>query len=588
MTQVKPGEVPFQSYVALVETFLGNRKAIVERIESLLNAQRKPPDYLQDRPLLMRLFEDCCFGLPALAPDQARLRGQLEQAHWDSGFRPRQVPGLFSDLINPAEMMIRGFFLWQQTRWPGRNGRLSYAQTLFNVYLIRCLQFLSMRLWDADANGVGDRLAQVQALLDVLWQGTPADQPVLVRDARWLIPMAQSPTTDELAAYFEVAERVAETLAEEDQIEIARAHVRMLGGHLTSQIRHYCINEGISIDDHSVVLRTRTSNALDFALLVQNLVILLEAYEAALETDDDATRRELAGAICQGISPDPELFLNRLEMLGPHSMIEHLFIGTDSKGQVVYTPMGRRHDRLLQGYVTLIGRLATPLAADCPQFRPINGTYSPYGAIFGTPTNLVEDMVLKSTQRDAETRFSLEDVFVDGDDSSERLAWISGWRKLPHIDAEVQEIYAYPQAFAADIHHRVGQELARSQSDEESQRVEETGRLFIISDSESQPDSATASIPALPPRYIAASDPAVVSAGAAVALDEKSLLHGRNEAYFLVSYASAGGWVAVKKDLLTEQLGEGRDVRIGSLPFDAAQALRLMCRELAAPGSAAD
>jgi hypothetical protein len=66
------------------------------------------------------------------------------------------------------------------------------------------------------------------------------------------------------------------------------------------------------------------------------------------------------------------------------------------------------------------------------------------------------------------------------------------------------------------------------------------------------------------------------------------LLHGRNEAYFLVSYASAGGWVAVKKDLLTEQLGEGRDVRIGSLPFDAAQALRLMCRELAAPGSAAD
>ena len=34
----------------------------------------------------------------------------------------------------------------------------------------------------------------------------------MVRDARWLIPLAQSLTTDELAPYFEVAQQIAETL----------------------------------------------------------------------------------------------------------------------------------------------------------------------------------------------------------------------------------------------------------------------------------------------------------------------------------------------------------------------------------------
>ena len=143
-------------------------------------------------------------------------------------------------------MMIRGFHFWQQTQWPGRNGRVHYAHTLFNLYVIRCLQFLSMRLWDEDRNGAGGRLAEIQGVLDELWRSSPADQPVIVRDARWLIPLAQSLITDELAPYFEVARQVAETLPEADRLEIQKAHVRMLGGHLTSQIRYYCTKDGVS------------------------------------------------------------------------------------------------------------------------------------------------------------------------------------------------------------------------------------------------------------------------------------------------------------------------------------------------------
>ena len=91
-----------------------------------------------------------------------------------------------------------------------------------------------MRVWDAGSSSAGDRLSQVQGVLDQLWRTTPADQPVLVRDARWLIPVAQSPATDELAAYFEVAEQIAETLSEDDRLEIHKAVVRMAGGHLRS------------------------------------------------------------------------------------------------------------------------------------------------------------------------------------------------------------------------------------------------------------------------------------------------------------------------------------------------------------------
>src|SRR5262249_47181091 len=186
---------------------------------------------------------------------------------------------------------------------------------------------------------------------------TPGDQPVLVRDARWLIPLAQSPTTDELSGYFEVAKQIAETLSEEDRIEIHIAGVRMAGGHLRSQLRHVSTRKGVSLNENSLVLSARKSNALDVALLIQGLAPLLAAFEDALDSSDDQRRLELAAAICQGISPDPELFVNRLDLLGPYSMIEHLFITTDRDGRVVYSPMGQRHVQLLREYETRIRRL---------------------------------------------------------------------------------------------------------------------------------------------------------------------------------------------------------------------------------------
>jgi hypothetical protein len=573
------GEVPFQGHIELLQFFLTHRDAIVERIQGVLNAQRKPIEYLRDGSLLSRHFEDCFFTLAGITHSHSRLRGQLEDAHWASGFRPREIPGLHNGLVDPAEMMVRGFHLWQQTRWPGRSGRVRYAHTLFNVYLIRCLALLSMRLWDAGPSSAGDRLSHVQGVLDQLWI-TPADQPVLVRDARWLIPMAQSPATDDLGAYFEVAARIAESLSEEDRIEIHTAGVRMASGHLRSQIRYHSMKKAVSLDDERLILSTRSSNALDFALLIQELVPLLEAYEHACLNEDGQKRLELAGAICQGVSPDPELFLNRVELLGAYSMIEHLFITTDRDGLAVYTPMGRRHVQLLQEYEARLGRVSKPLFADCPSFRPVAGAYSPYGVLYGFSSDLLEHMVFKTLQPDAVNRFGLEDVFVDGHANTGKLAWVSGWRKLPHLPREVEELFDYPQQFAEDMFDRIEQALRRRVSDGEPKAVAQTGRLFIVPEDRLRTDSKASLIPDLPVRYIESSDREIVAAHKAHSCDDAHLSSDRREGKCIVSYETPGGWVAITKTILTDVVGAGRDVKIVGLPSVAAGVLKLMCPNL--------
>jgi hypothetical protein len=584
----------FQESVELLGLFLAHRAEIVESIEAVLNAQRKPIQYLQDQSLLFRHFEDCFFARTKATASQTRLRGQLEEAHWAGGFRPRQVQDLHNDLIHPAEMMIRGFYCWQQTRWPGRSGRIHYAHTLFNLYVLRWLQFLSMRVFDEGPGdeGPGDegprsaggRLAEIQGVLDELWRSSPAGQPTIVRDARWLIPLAQSPITDELAPYFEAAQQVTETLPEADVLEIQKAHVRMLGGHLTSQIRYYCTKDGVSINDPSVIVRTRTSNALDFALLVQGLVGLLKAYGSALQSGDERMRLDMAGAICQGISADPELFLNRIGLLRAYSMIEHVFIALEvrekAREQAVYSPLGQRHVRLFDEYEALIDRLVLPLRDDFLRFRPVAGGCSPYGVLFGLPSHLIEHMALKALQHDAETRFSLEDVFEDGDTSAAKLAWVNGWRDLPHISREARRLYDYPQPFAEEVYDRIGRELRQRDSNAGAGYGSRTGRLYIVSGDAPETASTAEAIPELPARYFGSSDKQIVAAHKAEPYDRAQLLAGRREGHFLVSYETPGGWMALKKDLLTEVLGAGRDAKITGLPLAAAQVLRLMCGDL--------
>ena len=334
--------------------------------------------------------------------------------------------------------------------------------------------------------GAGARLSSLQRVLEELWKCSPPNQPRLVRDARWLIPLAQSPITDELAPYFEVARRVRESLPEADRVEIQKAHVRMQGAHLTSQVRHYSLRDGVPVDDLSVVMRTRSSNALDFALTVQGLVDVLHRYELALQSGDETLRLSMAGAVFQAISPDPELFLHRIPLLYAYCMIEDVLVAPDG-----YSELGEQHRRLHARYAESIARLIPKLRDDLPRFRPVEGAYSSYGMLYGTPSNLVDLMAVKAAQHDAESRFSLEDVFNDSGDGAAKLAWVNGWRTLPHVNPETQRAFHLPQDFAQTVYERLVREFHRAE-------VPPTGRLRIEPGSEFATD--------LPEKYFGSYD----------------------------------------------------------------------------------
>jgi hypothetical protein len=156
---------------------------------------------------------------------------------------------------------------------------------------------------------------------------------------------------------------------------------------------------------------------------------------------------------------------------------------------------------------------------------------------------------------------------------------VSGWRKLPHIQPEVAKMFEYPQKFAEDIFDRIEQALRRRASDGEANAAAQTGRLFILGDDQ-QADAKAALMPDLPVQYFRSSDMQIVAAHKADSCDQTQLLHSRNEGEFLLSYETPGGWVAITKDVLTEVLGAGRDVKIVGLPGVAAGVLGLMCPNL--------
>lgn len=561
----------FQSHVELLHAFLARREAIVANIEGVLNCQKAPVEYQHDYAQLAQRFGDC-FATGGLTREQAAWDDQLTQAHWDAGFTPRASPG--NDLVHPVEQVVRGFNLWRLTRWPGSRGRLRFAHTLFNLQLIRSLALLCMRIWDDGADGASARLGRLQGVLDALWQGAPADQPRLLRNVRWLFPVAMSPTTDSLSAYFPAAQSIA-ALAEEDSVEIFRAWVLTGAGHLRSQLYQLTQQRAVALDDHALVLVTRMSNALDVALLMQGLVCLLQAYERCVHDGDAARRRELACAICQGVSPDPELFVNRLELLGPYSMLEEQFVAMDAAGTAAYTDMGRRNLAMLDTYKDLIARLAPALLADAPQCRPPDGGWSPYGALYGFASNLLELMAFKTLQPDAAIAFGMEDVFSNG--GADKLAWVDDWRKLPHIRPEIAQQFAFPRAFAEAAHARVEGALRMRVAGGEQAA---TGKLFVVAEG----TLANPRVPPLPPQYLVASDPALVAGGKAEAKDAGDLLHCRMEGEFCVSFATAQGWCAVTKDVLTDVPGAGRDAQV-ALPRTAAGVLLLMCPGLAVSGT---
>ena len=260
----------FSDHVALLEQFLAGRQAIVDALErQLFSARGKANAQNGDRESIADIFDGCFFESPTISRHLSRLQGQLTAAHLADGFEPARQDG-YSRGLDPVELVLRACHHWDSNRWPGRNGRLVYAQSLYAVFMLHQLEQLSLRIWDgpdrpssivqrpssivqrpaSNNDQAAERLQHVQRLLDLLNAGGRSQPELqLVRDARWLIQTAQGPLTRHLRPYFITASRVSGSFTDADRIEIHKAGAVLAGGHLRSQLRHLSWDTGWAFDD---------------------------------------------------------------------------------------------------------------------------------------------------------------------------------------------------------------------------------------------------------------------------------------------------------------------------------------------------
>jgi len=571
--------VSFPAHVALFNELLTRYQAIVEQIESrLLNVQGREPSRNRSRDYFERIFSSCFYETPGLPRELSALRGQLDASHVADGFEP-VVLDAAAHTLDPLELILRAYHVWEHGRWPGRNGRLSYARVLFGVFLLRQLEALSLRIWDDDAALAAGRLREIQGLLDRL-NGVLRPN-LLIRDARWLIQTGQGPLTRHLAPYFLIADLIAHSFTGAERLEIHAAGAKLAGNHLRSQLRYRRTALSLPIDDPNVLAVTRNSNAMDTALLVRDLVPLLEAYQAAWLRGDSDVRLHLGDAIFQGLSADPELFVTRLDLLGPCTAIESLFVERDSGGIARGTDMGTAHNQVLRRYGQLIGETAERLREDATSLDPQRNPYSPLGIACGFCADLLSHLASTPLHGQPAAGLSLEDMFVTHEGPEARLACARAWERLPVRRGEREHLDHSPE-WAGQVFLRTTAALdARAAHPTERNASNlASARIFVVPRGRIEGPPPDGVVPAQ--EHCVTSDVNRAMVTGTTAFPKSQILSDRNEGRFLASAEIDGKWFGVSKTILTEVIGQGRDALITDVPEQVLEVLRLMCAGLVA------
>ena len=340
-----------------------------------------------------------------------------------------------------------------------------------------------------------------------------------------------------------------------------KAGVVLAGGHLRSQQRYRASETGRAFDDPEVLAITRNSNSMDVALLVGDLVPLLERYETALADDDIDLCRGLADAILQGLTADPELLITRLDLLGPSTMVEEVFVDAATADGSRYTASGERHVALIRRYRDLLIRLAAPLTAACLELDPAGRAYSPLGISYGFCADALWNVALSALMAQPASTLSLEDLFESRTHLDEKAARAHSWAQLPTRAGERKHFTHsadWAQQIFADAIERLRQSAPAMPS-----------RPPAASSCVRRHRLAGRQLPRLRRQRAGARRHVRHSVGArhgATAFPKSHFLADRQEGRYLASVEQDGKWFAVSKVLLTACLAQGRDAVIAGVP----------------------
>jgi hypothetical protein len=350
---------------------------------------------------------------------------------------------------------------------------------------------------------------------------------------------------------------------------VHRAGALLTSGHLRAQLRHRASEAGRPSDDPEVLATTRNSNSMDAALLVRDLVPLLDAYGTACAAADAEQRRHLADAIVQGVSADPELLLTRLDLLAPCTMIEDLFIHRGEDGHTRYTPMGEAHRHVLERYSELIARHVESLQEDAARLDPRQSVYSPLGLAYGFCADILSNMALDTLTSQPPFGISLEDMFASGGSLEHKRARVEGWtaRQAEHGAGNSLD---YSAGWAAEMFERTTSALrARAQyKDRPNASDVASARLFV----ESAPEGTVAA-----QEHCVTSDFQRALATGATAFPKGQIVRDRNEGRFLASANEDGKWFGISKVILTLRTSQGHDALLTGVPPSVVDTLRLTC-----------
>jgi hypothetical protein len=574
----------FSDHIGLLKQWLDSRLGIVGELERrLFSARGKADAQSGDRESIADIFNACFFESPTVSRHLSRLNAQLDAAHLADGFEPVRLDG-YSRELDPVELVLRACHYWDGTRWPGTKGRLSYAQTLYAVFILRQLERLSLRIWDEGHDDAAERLQQVQHLLDLLnATGRSAHTIRLVRDARWLIQTAQGPLTRHVRPYFIKAASVS-ALSDEIRLEIHKAGAVLAAGHLRSQLRHLSWRTGWASDDPQLLALTRNSNSMDMALLVRDLVPLLHAYASACVRQDNDARPVLADAILQGLSADPELLLTRLDLLAPSTMIEDLFVDRGDAGASRCTAMGEAHREYLARYGELVGGAAKSLQQDSRTFDPSHAVYSPLRSVYGFCADLHSNVVLNALRCSSSSDMSLEDVFNSRERLEEKRTQAHEWTRLPKREGE-PDPFEHSIEWGAQMYARLAGALeARAARPAELNASRYPSSRFYVVPRGVAIDSLADDV--LPAGIVSAQEHCLTSdvtrarMSGGTALPAARLVADRAEGRFLACVHSQGAWFGISKVALTLFTSQGKDALFTDVPAGVTDVLRRVCPEL--------
>lgn len=561
----------FADHLSLLSAFLDRRDLVVDAIErQILNAQNKELSRSRDRGPLERLLTGCFSATFELPRQLAGLHGTLAAAHAADGFEPL-ARDEYSHRLDPVELVGRAYVHWHATRWPGRNGRMTCAHLVYGAFMLGQLEHLSLQIWDGEDPAAN--LRDVQRLLDRL--NADASSPAFIRDARWLIQTAQGPLTRELAPYFRVAARIAGTLEPDHRLEVHKAGVALAGGHLRSQQRYRAAETGLAFDDPAVLAITRNSNSMDVALLVGDLVPLLERYEAAMSERNEDLRRTLASFILQGLSADPELLITRFDLLAAASSIEEVFLDATVPDGPGHTAAGERHIAIIQRYRELLDRLAPALIGDCLDLDPAQHAYSPLGISYGFCADILWNVALTMLTVRSSSSLVLEDLFESRTRLDEKAALAGTWQRLP-TQPEERAYFTHSPEWAQQVFLATIDRLRQRAS---GNPIPRSGRIFVRPAGETiEPSTRTVPDGAVDAQeHVITSDIQRALSSGATAFPKSHIVSDRKEGRYLASVEEDGKWFAVSKVLLTACLAQGRDAVISDVPASLVDRLRLLC-----------